>query len=135
MRVPGKVDMAIEKAFAIHASPADIYAALLRDLATASPHEGEVFDVIERERDRRLRLRVTIGGVNCYLEYTIEEKQDHTEVIATLEPYGWRYVLFQVATLGLRRSSFELVLVQGLANLKAECEGETPPAGTPTDAS
>jgi hypothetical protein len=115
--------LAIEKAFAIHAPANDIYAALLRDVSSASAHEGEVFDVLERERDRLLQLRVTIGGVPCYLTYTIEEKPEFTEVTATLVPFGWRYVLFQFATLGQRRHALEMVLVQGLANLKAEVEG------------
>lgn len=117
------VDVAIEKAFAIHASANDIYAALQRDIGSASVHEGDVFDVLERVRDRMIQLRVTIGSVPCYLTYTIEEKPDYTEVVATLVPHGWQYVLFQLATLGQRRHALEMVLVQGLANLKEEVEG------------
>ena len=116
--------MAIEKAFAIHGPANDIYAALLRDIAAASAHEGDVFDVLERERDRKLQLRVTIGSVPCYLTYTMEEKPEFTEVTATLVPHGWQYVLFQLATLGPRRHALEMVVVQGLANLTEEVEGD-----------
>jgi hypothetical protein len=116
--------MSIEKAFAIHATPNDIYAALQRDIASASAHEGETFEVLERERDKRIRLRVTIGMVPCFLTYSIEPKLEHVEVTAALEPYGWRYVAYQIATLGLRRGAFEMVLVQALVNLKAEVEGD-----------
>lgn len=114
----------IEKVFAIRAGASDIYAALLRDIASASVYESSFFDVLERERDRRLRLRVTVGFVPCILTYIIEEQGvgDACAVTARLEPYGWRWLAFQAATLGLRRQSLEMVLVQGLANLKAEVE-------------
>jgi hypothetical protein len=115
----------IEKVFAIHGSANDVYAALQRDIASASPHEGSVFDVVRRERDRMIQLNVQMGGVPCLLTYTIEEKPEYTQVTATLDPHGWRYVMFQVATLGMRRHAFELALVQGLANLKDEVEGDT----------
>lgn len=116
--------MPIEKVFAIRGTPTDIYAALQRDIGSASAHEGDAFDVVRRERDHLLELRVNIGGVPSYLTYTIEAKEDHAEVTASLVPYGWRWVLFQMATLGMRRSAMEMVLVQGLANLKAEVEGD-----------
>ncbi|MBI5288342.1 MAG: hypothetical protein HY873_05165 [Chloroflexi bacterium] len=115
--------MSIEKAFAMHASPSDIYSALQRDIASASAHEGDVFQVLERERDRMIQLHVAIGGVPCYLTYRIDEKPEHVEVTATLVPHGWRYVLFQLATLGPRRHALEMVIVQGLSNLKQEVEG------------
>lgn len=115
----------MEKVFSIRGSASDIYAALLRDIATASPYEESLFDVLERERDRSLRLRVTVGFVPCILTYTIKEDQQAAscEVTARLDPYGWKWVAFQAATLGLRRHSMEMILVQGLANLKAEVEG------------
>lgn len=113
-----------EKVFEIHATASDIYAALLRDIASASTYESSLFEVLDRERDRRLRLRVTVGFVPCILTYVIDEQggRDACEVTARLEPYGWRWLAFQMATLGLRRHTFDLVLVQGLANLKAEVE-------------
>jgi len=117
------VDVAIEKAFAIRAPANDIYAALQRDIASASAHEGEIFDVLERERDRAIQLHVMIGSVPCYLTYTIEEKPEYTEVSARLVPHGWQYLVYQLATLGQRRHALEMVLVQGLANLKEEVEG------------
>jgi hypothetical protein len=117
--------VAIEKVFAIHGTANDVYTALQRDLASASPHEGQTFSVINRERDHRIELHVTMGGVPCYLTYTIDEKSEHTEVTALCEPHGWQWVMFQIATLGMRRSALEMALVQGLANLKAEVEGET----------
>lgn len=116
----------IEKVFAIRAGASDIYAALLRDIASAGAYESSLFEVLERERNRRLRLRATVGFVPCILTYTIDEQEegDSCEVTARLEPYGWRWVAFQAATLGLRRQTFEMVLVQGLANLKTEVERE-----------
>jgi hypothetical protein len=116
--------VAIEKVFAIQGSANDVYAALQRDLASASSHEGETFAVIKRDRDRSIELHVKMGGVPCYLTYLIDEKPEHTEVTARCEPHGWQWVMFQVATLGMRRSALEMALVQGLVNLKAEVEGE-----------
>lgn len=115
----------MKKTFSIRGSASDIYAALLRDIATAAPYEQSLFEILERERNRSLRLRVTVGFVPCILTYTIDEDQ-HTgacEVTAYLDPYGWKWVAYQAATLGLRRHSMEMILVQALANLKAEVEG------------
>jgi hypothetical protein len=114
--------MTIEKAFSIRGSASDVYAALLRDIGSASAYENELFEVLERQRDARIRLRVRIGFVPCLLTYNIAEGPDTTEVAAQLEPYGWKWLLFQLGTLGLRRQNMEMVLVQGLANLKAEVE-------------
>ena len=127
--------MAIEKAFAIHASPYDIYAALERDLADAGAHGGSTFEVLRRDPGRSIDLRVTIAGVPCFLTYTLKPKTDHTEVVATLVPYGWKYVLFQIITLGLRSDGFQLALVQGLSNLKEEVEGTRAVDGDEHDAS
>ncbi len=118
--------MPIEKVFAINAPPSDIYAALQRDLASSSEHEGDIYEVVRRERDHEIELRVTMGGVPCFLTYTLEQKPEYTEVTASLIPHGWRWVMFNFATLGMRRNNFEMILVQGLANLKADVEGDLP---------
>lgn len=120
--------MAIEKAFAIHATPHNIYAALERDLESALQHAGETYAVLGRERDRALDLRVTIGGVPCHLSYRLEEKPEYTEVAAVLQPYGWKYAAFKIMTLGMREQNFAVALVEGLANLKAAVEDDDEPA-------
>jgi hypothetical protein len=114
----------IEKVFAIHATPQEIYAALERDLADAAEHEGTTHEVRRRECDRSIELRVTIGIVPCLLRYRIEPAAAHTEVTASLMPFGWKYAVFQMITLGMRRSIFEFALVDALANLKAAVEGD-----------
>jgi hypothetical protein len=115
--------MAIEKVFAINATPAEIFAALERDLGTASDHEGDLFEVVQRVQDREIELRVTMGNIPCWLTYRLDEQPDHTEVSATLVPFGWKWVMYNLVTLGMRRQSFEMSLVEGLSNLKAEVEG------------
>jgi hypothetical protein len=120
----GGRSLPIEKAFAIHAAPREIYAALERDLADAAEHEGTTHEVLRRERDRSIELRVTIGIVPCLLRYRIAPAAAHTEVIASLAPYGWKYAVFQMVTLGMRRSIFEFALVDALANLKAAVEDD-----------
>ena len=74
--------MPIEKAFAIHADAREIYAAIERDLADAAEHAGDTFEIVRRDPPRSLELRVTIGGVPCWLTYLLDEKADHTEVAA-----------------------------------------------------
>ena len=116
--------MPIEKVFAINAAPREIYAALERDLAEAAEHEGTTHEVLRRDRDRSIDLRVTIGIVPCLLRYRIEPAAGRAEVIASLAPYGWKYAVFQLVTLGMRRSIFEFALVDALANLKTAVEGD-----------
>ena len=117
--------MPIEKVFAINARPHDIFAALERDLDAAIEHQGTTHEVLAKEPDRSLELRVTIGGIPCLLRYTLEPSGGATEVTATLNPYGWRYGLFRTITFGLRDSNFAVTLVQSLANLKAAVEAES----------
>ena len=115
--------MPIEKAFAIRAEPHEIYAAIERDIASAREHEGSTYEVLHRDPGRGLRMRVTIGGIPCRLEYTIIPRDGDCEVVATLDPYGWRYGAFRIMTLGLSNGGFDATLVQSLANLKAAVEG------------
>ncbi len=130
--------MPIEKAFAIHAPPHEIYAAIERDLAAAGEHEGDVFEVVRRDPTRSIELRVTIGGVPCWLSYTLHPTPEQTEVVARLVPFGWKYTLFRVMTFGMRDQGYEVALVEALANLKAAVEGsDDEPAADPvvTDSS
>jgi hypothetical protein len=121
----------IEKAFAVRATPQVIYSAIEHDLASASQYEGTTHEVLRREPGRLLEMRVTIGIVPCRLTYRITPRIGDSEVAATLVPYGWRYAIFQLMTLGMRRSFFEFALVDALANLKSAVEGDssgkTPP--------
>jgi hypothetical protein len=114
--------MPIEKAFAIRAEAREIYDAIERDLSAAAEHAGDTFEVIRRDPPRSLELRVTIGGVPCWLTYLLEAKSDHTEVAARLTPFGWKYTLFRIMTFGMRDQGYEIALVEALANLKAEVE-------------
>ena len=116
--------MAIEKVFAIRATPAAIFDAIERDLASASEHEGRLFDVIAREYGKSIDLRVTIAGIPCRLTYMLEPGNALTEVTGRLVPYGWRYTAFRIMTFGLRDQNFAVALVEALANLKAAAESE-----------
>ncbi len=115
--------MPIEKAFAIRAQPHVIFAAIERDLHAAGDHAGDTFEVLHRDPSRSIELRVTIGGVPCWLIYTLQPTPDHTEVVARLTPFGWKYTLFRIMTLGMRDQGYEIALVEALANLKAAVEG------------
>jgi hypothetical protein len=119
--------LAIEKAFAIKASAEKIYAALQQELEEAAAHGDESFELLKRDPPRSIELRVTIGGVPCWLTYRLKPEQGYTEVAATLVPFGWRYVLFRIVTLGMRQQGYEMALVQGLANLKEAVEDGAAP--------
>jgi len=128
--------MTIEKAFAIKAPAHEIYAELVSDVNSAAEDGSRSFEVVRRDPGRSLDLRVTIAGVPCWLSYRLEPKEDHTEVVATLTPFGFKYLFYQLITLGLRNEGFAVVLVQGLANLKEAVEsrrlqtaGDADPAG------
>jgi hypothetical protein len=113
--------MRIEKAFAIRAAPDVIYAALERDLADAAS-AGGMFNVLRRDPQRSLELRVTMSGVPCWLKYTLRPREDDTEVSATLIPSGLKYTFFRIISLGLHDGGFSVALVNGLSNLKAAVE-------------
>jgi hypothetical protein len=115
--------MAVEKAFAINAEPHEIYDELERDLADAARHHGDTFEILRFERDRSIDLRVTISDIPCNLSYRLVPRHGHTEVVAQLDPYGWRYTFFRIITLGMRDFGFEVAVVQGLLNLKEAVEG------------
>ena len=117
--------MPIEKAFAIRAEPHEIYVALERDIdaAVRADNGGHQFEVLRKDPDHELELRVTISGFPCWLTYRLDPKPDHTEVVALLTPFGYRYFFFRLITFGLRDEGLSLALVQGLVNLKAAVEG------------
>jgi hypothetical protein len=119
--------MPIEKAFRIDASAHRIYSALEEELGDAASDDRGAFAqgafaVLRRDPDRGLDLRVTIAGVPCWLNYRIEPRDGFSEVVALLQPFGWRYTFFKIVTLGMRDQGFEVSLVEGLANLKAAVE-------------
>lgn len=116
--------MPIEKAFSIKATPYEIYAALVRDIDSAWVEGSDEFEVLSRDPGRAIELRVSMGGVSCWLKYDLKPQGDgSTEVAATLTPFGAKYTAFRIITLGMRDHAFALALVQGLANLKTEVEG------------
>jgi hypothetical protein len=113
--------VAIEKVFRIDAPAQEIWRALWselgegRDPAALSP---------ESTWPERLSLQVTIAGVPCRLTYLIEGLDGACEVTASLDPMGARYRLYQALTFGHFRRNCELLLAQGLANLKQAVEDE-----------
>jgi hypothetical protein len=110
----------LEKAFAINAPPEAIWRALQADLA-----EGDLdqFSVERSVANELLELQVRLqGGVDAALTYKLIPRDEHTEVVATIEPSGFRYLIFRIITLGRANVNYEFVLVQGLASLKQAVE-------------
>jgi hypothetical protein len=110
----------LEKAFAIKAPPETIWQALQADLA-----EGDLsrFSVERSIPNELLEISVRLqGGVDAALTYRLVPHENYTEVSATLEPMGFRYLVFRIITFGRANVNYELVLVQGLSNLKQAVE-------------
>lgn len=113
--------MAVEKAFAINAEPPKIWEELTKEIALA---EDGVYTVEESIVNEYLELRVKFqDGIEAHISYRLIPRDDHTEVVATMHPEGFRYAIFQMMTFGRSNINYEMVLVVGLANLKAAVEG------------
>jgi hypothetical protein len=113
-------NVTIEKAFAINAAPADIWDALWQDLSHGD--EGH-FKVETSTWPSLLAVQVKLGDLPARLTYRIEAKEGHCEVAVTLDPLSSRYRLYQLLTFGHLRRNYEILLVQGLVNLKEAVEG------------
>ena len=113
--------MDIEKAFAIKAAPSDIWNALWHELG-----EGEDgrFVVEQSHWPHGFTLRLELAGLPVLLSYRIKEREDDCEVSAYLQPLSRKYQLYQLLTFGHMRRNYEVMLVNGLVNLKESLEGE-----------
>ena len=117
--------MALEKAFAIKAEPAAIWEALTGELEVADDSDYRVERAVTNEF---LSLWVDLaGGIPAIVSYQLIPRDDHTEVVATMEPQGLRYAIFRMITFGRADTNYEMLLAQGLANLKQAVEGGESP--------
>src|SRR5688572_4457987 len=112
--------MAIEKAFAIDAEPAVIWDALWGDLQAG---DSAAYTLDSSSRPSKLDVEVKLGPIRCLLQYRIERKDGFSEVAATIVPISRRFGFYQVLTFGHVGRNYEMLLVTGLANLKASVEG------------
>ena len=114
--------MSIEKAFAIQANPETIWDALWADLGQG---DESLYHLEGSSWPTKLELEVNLSGVRCLLAYTLSpmEQAGSTEVSASLVPLSKRYGLYFLVTFGHIKRNYEMVLVAGLANLKAHVEG------------
>jgi len=116
--------MAIEKAFAIDAEPAVIWDALWADLQAG---DSTAYTLDSSSRPSKLDVEVNLGHIRCLLQYRIERKDGFSEVAATIVPISKRFGFYQVLTFGHVGRNYEMLLVTGLANLKASVEGTSAP--------
>jgi len=112
--------MSLEKAFAIKAPPEAVWRALTGELDIADATTYEVDRAVPNEL---LALWVNLhAGVRASITYQLIPRDGHTEVVATMEPQGLRYTIFKIITLGRADVNYELLLVEGLSNLKRAVE-------------
>ena len=112
--------MALEKAFAIKAQPDAIWRALTGELEAGDETSYGIERAIPNEL---LSLWVDLqGGIRAILPYRLIPHDDHTEVVATMDPQGFRYLISRIITFGRADTNYELLLVEGLANLKRAVE-------------
>jgi len=117
--------MALEKAFAIHAEPAVIWQELTRELAQAPPGSHTVERSVP---DQELAVRVELqGGIEAVITYHLIPREDHVEVVARMEPQGFRYTFMRAITLGHYDVGYHLALAEGLSNLKKASEAAARP--------
>jgi hypothetical protein len=110
----------LEKAFSINATPGAIWQALTGELQLADSAHYEIERAVANEM---LSLWVELqGGIRARLTYKLVPRDDHTEVVATMEPEGFRYAIFRIITFGRANLNYEIALVEGLANLKRAVE-------------
>ena len=112
--------MAIEKAFAIEATPEAIWDALWADLGDG---DESLYTVEESTWPQSFTLRLDFAGMLSLLTYRIEPKEQYCEVSATLTPLAKRYGILWALTFGHIKHNYEVLLVEGLANLKDALEG------------
>ena len=119
--------MIIEKAFAIEADQTAVWDALWHDLGEGE--EGR-YSVVSSNWPNAFTLSLELAGLPVLLSYEIAPRNGFCEVAARLEPSGLRYALYQLLTFGHFRRNYEMVLAQGLLNLKMALEGDANDAGT-----
>ena len=112
--------MTLEKAFAVHAEPAVIWRELTRELAQAPPGSHTIERSLEGQE---LAVRVELQkGVEAVLTYQLIPREDYVEVVARMEPQGFRYALMRAFTFGRYDTGYQLALAEGLSNLKKAAE-------------
>ena len=110
------------RAFAIQA-PSDTVWRLLRDEVQAGVETGQA-RILHEEAPRFLDLEVRMGrGLGVRYTYALHVRDAHTEVVATVAPFGLRYAVANIFALGRGATPYLLAVTQGLANLKAAAEG------------
>ena len=111
----------MEKAFSINAKPPKIWDALVAEFNLA---DESIYEVEQSIINEFLALRVKLqDGIEAQITYRLIPQDDHTEVVATIQPEGFRYALFRMITMGRSDINYEMSLVVGLSNLKEAVEG------------
>ncbi len=114
-----------ERAFAIDAPRDRIWNALLKEVRDGV--ESGVATILREERPRLLELDVQVArGLGIRYCYTLTVDVSHTEVAVRVYPYGIRFAIGNIMSLGRGRTSYMLAATQGLANLKASVEDGLP---------
>jgi hypothetical protein len=112
--------VSLEKAFAIHAEPAIIWRELTRELAQA-PSGGHAVERSLEERELTVRVELQ-SGIEAIITYQLIPREDYVEVVARMEPQGFRYSFLRAVTFGRLDIGYELALAEGLSNLKKAAE-------------
>ncbi len=113
--------MIIEKAFAIEAPPEAIWDALWQDLGEG---DESLYQLEESSWPHSFTIRLHFGGMPCLLTYSIQPMEGHCEVSASLTPLSKRYGIYWALTFGHIKRNYEMLLVEGLANLKEAVESK-----------
>ena len=114
-----------ERVFAINAPPDRIWRTLLKEVREGV--ESGTATILREEPPRVLELEVRLSrGLAVRYDYALAVNGPHTEVTVSVNPYGIRFAVANIFSLGRGVTPYMLAVTQGLANLKASVEDGLP---------
>ncbi len=124
-QAPSERQIKNERVFAIEAPPRRIWRTLLNEVRTGV--ESGTVTILREEPPELLELEVRISrGLAIRYRYALVRNGSNTEVAVTVNPYGLRFAVANIFSLGRGVTPYMLAVTQGLANLKASVEDGLP---------
>ena len=121
-----------ERVFSISASPDLVWRTLLTEVQPGA--DADRARILHEEPPRYLRLDVPFGWSHGVIyDYRLRPVAAGCEVAVEVAPYGIRFAIGNIFSLGRGLTPYMLAVTQGLANLKEECEQRVAEGGGSVD--
>ena len=122
---PRKRSVKNQRVFAIEAPPSRIWRTLLKEVREGV--ESGTATILREDAPELLELEVRMSrGLVVRYRYALVVNGPHTEVAVTVNPYGLRFAVANIFSLGRGVTPYMLAVTQGLSNLKASVEDGLP---------